>query len=231
MLQLKNNFNSKISTLPPPTNRDVTQYLPFTLKTAEEKHYRSISLIELSGEIFQCFLYKNANKALTVQDEDTFNTLLQFLQGPNPKIHFFFIDYAKENKVAEKGYTQADFLESAAIFFNNPSYNFFGKNTDAIYVVVTKSDLMPTGDNKTRVQQISEYLNENNYNNFINSLRAKCKKHSINNGRVLGTPFSLGTVYFNEICDFDDEASRNVIDILMRRIAPQKNSILDVFNK
>ena len=232
MLQLQNNFDSKISTLPAGTNVDVTQYLPFTLKKSNEKYYRSISLIELSGEIFQCFLYKNASIPLpTLQHENTFNTLLQFLQGPNPKIHFFFVDYEKENNVDQQGYTQANYLNAAATFFNNPEYNFFGKNTDAIYVVVTKSDLMPTGNTQSRVQQISEYLNENNFIGFINSLRAKCKKHSINNGRVLGTPFSLGKVYFNEICDFDNEASLNLIDILMRRIAPKKTSILDIFNK
>ena len=231
MLQLQNNFIEKISTLPAGTNTDVTQYLPFTLKKLSEKYYRSVSLIELSGEIFQCFLYKNANKPLpTVQHEETFNSLLRFLKGDNRKIHFFFIDYDRENSVDQDGYTQSNYLNAAATFFNSPQYNLFGNTTDAIYVVVTKSDLMPETTN-SRVQQISQYLQKNNYTSFINSLKAKCSEHSINNGRVLATPFSLGNVYFTELCDFNDETSRNIIDILMRRIAPRRNSLLDVFNK
>jgi hypothetical protein len=231
MLKLQNLFNNSIATLPAGTNTDVTQYLPFTLKKPKEKYYRSVSLIELSGEIFQCFLYKNANKNLpTEQHEETFNSLLRFLKGNNRKLHFFFIDYDRSNSVDQDGYTQANYLNAAATFFNNPQYNIFSKSTDAIYIVITKSDLMP-GDNKYRQQQLSQYLNKDNFTAFVNSLKAKCINHSINNGRLLGTPFSLGKVYFTEICEFDDLTSQNIIDILMRRIPQSKTSILDIFNK
>jgi hypothetical protein len=230
MLQLQNLFNNSIATLPGSTNTDVTQYLPFTLKKPKEKYYRSVSLIELSGEIFQCFLYKNANKPLKVQEEETFNSLLRFLKGDNRKLHFFFIDYDKSNRVDQDGYTQANYLNAAATFFNNPKYNIFRKSTDAIYIVITKSDLMP-GAKESRIQNLSQYLNRDNYTAFVNSLKAKCEEHSINNGRLLGTPFSLGKVYFTEICEFDDITSQNIIDILMRRIPQSKKSILDVFNK
>ncbi len=39
--------------LPPPTPLESTQYLPFTLNRAGESSKRSVSLIELSGEIFR----------------------------------------------------------------------------------------------------------------------------------------------------------------------------------
>lgn len=231
MLQLQNLFDGDIATLPSGTNTDVTQYLPFTLKKPNEKNYRSVSLIELSGEIFQCFLYKNANKPLpTIQHEETFNSLLRFLQGNNRKLHFFFIDYDKGNNKDQDGYTQANYLNAAATFFNNPEYNIFGQTTDAIYVVTTKSDLMP-GNKESRIEQVNKYLSENNFTSFVNALKAKCATHSINNGRLLATPFSLGKVYFTEICDFDDVTSRNIIDILMRRIPMSKKSILDIFNQ
>lgn len=230
MLQLQNIFDKKISVLPSGTP-DKTQYLPFTLQKTTEKNCRSVSLIELSGEIFQGFLYKNANKPFpTVEYEKTFNRLIDFLKSNNRKIHFFFIDYAKQNDLDQNNYTQANYLSAAAAFFNNPSNNVFRNTTDAIYVVVTKSDLM--GENlEIRLEKINNYLQGNNFTGFINSLRNKCKEHSINNGKVLGTPFSLGKVYFNEICDFNDESAKNIIDILMRRIKPQKNRILDLFNK
>lgn len=230
MVQLHNLFDSKITILPPATSTDVTQYLPFTIKKPNERNYRSVSLIELSGEIFECFYWKNANKPLpTEQHEETFNSLLQFLKGSNRKLHFFFIDYGMANFRDKKGYTQSDYLNAAATFFNNPQYNIFSK-ADSVYIIITKSDLMP-GDKGSRVQQVKDYLKDNNFISFVNSLKTKCKNHSINNGRLLGTPFSLGNVYFTEICDFDDTTAKNIIDILMRRIPKSKKSILDVFNK
>jgi hypothetical protein len=228
---LKNIFSHKISLLPAASPVDTTQYLPFTLKKPDEKYARSVSLIELSGEIFQCFLHKNANISLpTQQHEDTFDTLIRFLNGGNRKIHFFFVDYDKENNPDANGYTQSDYLNAAATFFNDKKNNLFSKTTDAMYVVLAKSDLMECGKHE-RVEQVSQYLQNNNFATFVNSLRNRCRENSINAKRILGTPFALGRVYFQHFCMFDDETSRNIIDILMRRIEPKKESILDFFNK
>ena len=231
MVKLKNIFSDRISFLPGPSPVDTTQYLPFTLKKRNEKYYRSVSLIELSGEIFECFLFENGKKPLpSPQHEKTFNNLIQLLNGKNRKIHFFFVDYDKENKVDADGYRQSDYLEAAATYFNNGRNNLFNKTTDAIYIVLTKSDLMDC-DKSDQINQISQYLQNNNFSAFVNSLRSKCEENSINGGRILATPFALGNVYFQQMCIFEDETSRNIIDILMRRIPQKKQSILDVFNK
>jgi hypothetical protein len=230
-VQLKNIFSNHISFLPAASPVDTTQYLPFTLKKFDEKYARSVSLIELSGEIFQCFFYKNANLSLPSQQcDDTFNSLIRFLNGGNRKIHFFFVDYDRGNNKDADGYTQADYLNAAATFFNDKRNNLFSKTTNAIYIVLTKSDLMDC-EKKERVSQVADYLQNNNFAAFVNSLRTKCRENSINAKRILGTPFALGKVYFQQMCVFEDETSRNIIDILMRRIAPKKQSILDVFNK
>jgi hypothetical protein len=231
MLQMKNIFSSQFSILPGPSPVDSTQYLPFALKKPDEEFYRSVSLIELSGEIFQCFLLKNANKPLpSPEHEATFDSLLHFLNGGNRKIHFFFVDYNEGNNLDNDGYCQSDYLNAAATFFNDKRNNLFSKTTDAIYIVLTKSDLIPCEKNE-RVNQLKGHLQSTNFSSFVNSLRSKCKKNSINGNRILGTPFALGKVYFQQICEFDSETASNIIDILMRRIEPQKQSILDVFNK
>jgi hypothetical protein len=228
MTRLKNIFINPISFLPPPSPTDSTQYLPFVLKKGGDAP-RSVSLIELSGEIFQCFYYKNANKDLpTSQHEETLDTLLRFLKGNNRKLHFFFVDYEKENKIDVDGYTQADYLQAAATYFQNN--DVFSSSTDAIYIVITKSDLMSCQQSDI-VGNLKDYLQDSNFTAFINSLKARCKEHSINAGKMLATHFSLGNVYFTQICSFNSETSKNIIDILIRRIAPKKKSILDVFNK
>jgi hypothetical protein len=228
MTRLKNIFVNQYGILPSPSPVETTQYLPFVLKKDKEKP-RSVSLIELSGEIFQCFYHKNANIPFPTQSHsDTFDTLIKFLKGNNRKIHFFFIDYEKENNVDSEGYTQGDYLSAASTFFKNN--DVFGKSTDAIYIVLTKSDLMPCGKNE-RVQCAKDYLKNNNFTAFVNALKERCKQHSINAGKLTVEPFSLGDVYFQQICSLDKDSSKKIVDILIERIAPNKKSILDVFNK
>jgi len=229
MTRLKNIFVGDHAILPPPSPLETTQYLPFTLKKADENHTRSISLIELSGEIFQCFYYKNAGLKLPSQShQDTFDSLNRFLKGGNRKIHFFFIDYDKGNRTDSAGYTQGDYLEAASTFFKNNEV--FGKSTDAIYVVLTKCDLMP-GPSEERLTKAREHLSNENFSSFMNTLKDNCKKHSINAGRLTIEPFSLGKVYFQQICDFNNASAMKIIEILLGRIRPSKKSILDFFNK
>ena len=236
--QLKNMFSDDGNAndyLPAPSPLDKTQYLPFTLKKPNEKVSRSISLIELSGEIFKCFFYKNASQPYPSKDhEDTFNSLNTFLKSDNRKIHFFFVDYDRENRPDKDGLKQSDYLAAASTYFKNNAV--FGKTTDVIYIVLTKSDLLldKQGNHvplNERVEYAKQHLNENNYKAFINTLKDNCKKNSINAGKLTVEPFSLGKVYFKQICDFDGSAAENIVEILMDRIAGSKKSILDIFNK
>lgn len=229
MKDLKNMFDNDIPILPEGNAVDDTQYLPFTLKKGKEKYYRSVSLVELSGEVFECFLFKNSDMEMpSPQHKKTFETLLKFLDSDNPKMHFFFVDYGRENRKDKKGNTQSDYLNAAATFFNKSGSGIFRKS-DAIYIVVTKSDLIP-GNTKDKGKLIKKYL-EKKFPSLVSSLRSKCNSiPKINNGKLLGIPFSLGKVYFDNICDFDNSSASNLIDILYRRIQPSANSLLTVFN-
>ncbi|MDR1937442.1 MAG: hypothetical protein LBQ73_02945 [Tannerellaceae bacterium] len=234
-IQLKNIFNADGNAndfLPAPSPVDTTQYLPFTLKYPEEKVSRSVSLIELSGEIFKCFLYQNSEQPFpTESHEKTFNSLNTFLESNNYKIHFFFIDYDRENSPDAQGIKPSDYLAAAATYFKNNAV--FEKNTVAIYVILTKSDLLIDENDKPvtgydkRVKYSKKYLENQNYESFINALKDNCKKYSINNGKLTIEPFSLGKVYFKVICDFDGSAAEKIIEILMKRIVGTKKNILD----
>lgn len=236
--QLKNVFsddNVANDFLPAPSPVETTQYLPFTLKKPTERQSRSVSLIEISGEIFKCFADKNAGEQLpTLMHENTFNSLNNFLKTNNRKVHFFFIDFGRENKPDSDGMKQSDYLAAASSYFKNNAV--FGKTTDAIYVVLTKSDLMmdDNGDpipKDKRVEYAKKHLSGHNYLAFINTLKDICKKYSINGGKLTVEPFSLGKVYFKDICDFEGSTAANFVEILMERIAGTRKSILDVFNK
>ena len=157
-----------------------------------------------------------------------------FLSSNNRKIHFFFIDYDRENRPDGNGLTQSNYLEAASTYFNNNKV--FGNSTDAIYVVLTKSDLLidENGNkvnNENRLEYAKRHLNSENYISFINTLKTICKKHSINAGKLTVEPFSLGKVYFQDICNFDGSTADNIVQILMDRIPVSRKSFFDVFNK
>lgn len=235
-MQLKNIFSDDgvaNDFLPAPSPVETTQYLPFTLKNPNERQSRSVSLIELSGEVFLCFAHKNAGEPFPTQShENTFNSLNKFLKSNNRKVHFFFIDFDRENKPDDNGMTQSDYLAAASTYFKNNAV--FGKTTDAIYVVLTKSDLMidesgnPIPKDK-RVEYAKKHLTGHNYLAFVNTLKDNCKKYSINGKKLTVEPFSLGKVYFKDICNFDGTAAANIVEILMERIAGTKKSILGEF--
>lgn len=238
-MQLKNIFSDNGTAddfLPAPSPVEVTQYLPFSLQRPDEKYPRNVSLIELSGEIFKCFLYKNSGRDFDTQEQmDTFSSLDRFLKSKNRKVHFFFIDYSKNNRADVSGFTQGDYLSAASTYFQRN--NIFGKSTDAIFVVLTKSDLLrdengnPINDFDSRVEAAKKHLQKSNYLSFINTLKMCCKKNSINAGRLTVEPFSLGKVYFNDICNFDGAAAERIVRILLERIPTTKKSFMDVLNK
>lgn len=238
-VQLKNVFshdNQANDFLPPPSPLETTQYLPFTLQKPGEKKKRSVSLIELSGEIFDCFYYKFYNKPFpTEAHEKTFDSVIKFLSSPNKKIHFFFIEAGRDNRKDRLGVKREDYLQAAASYLNL----MFNKTSDAIYVVLTKCDLLldENGNNvpEDRTKQIEyskKFLNDQGYGSFIENLKAICRENSINGGKLTVEPFSLGKVYFQQICNFDGRYADKLLDILLERIpaSNSKVSIFDFFN-
>jgi hypothetical protein len=208
---------------------DRTQYLPFTLKKENEKFARSVSLIELSGEVFKCFCKINLGEKLEGVLEKTFETLNNFLTNKNRKIHFFFIDY-DPTSIRQDSYTQSDYLEEASKYFTKNKV--FSKSTDAIYVVITKSDMIEGfgKDEKVLAQNINKYIDDN-YKAFDNYLTNLCKKESINGGRYDIIPFSIGDVYCKRICKINRRPSEIIINLLLDRIQSQKNTVLDFLKK
>jgi len=230
MTRLINIFNDDFGFLPAPSPVDVTQYLPFLLRRESgDKKLRSVSLIELSGEIFRCFYYANAKKPMPSEfHESTFRNLKNYLMSPNRKVHFFFIDYSIKNKLDSNNYTQGDYLNAAALYFRE--HSIFKDTTDAIYIVTTKSDLMPC-DSSQRKKHAVTHLNEK-FSSFVNTLKDICVKHSINGGKLTVEPFSLGEVYFNSICSLNESSPSQIVDILLERIIPRgKGGIGSFFNK
>ena len=227
--ELANQYINDIEKLPAKTSVQTTKYLPFVLNVGKDDP-RSVSLFELSGEVFEGFLHYEDPVVNSIwktpQKEESFNKLLRYLKGKNRKIHFFFVDYGRGNKKNKNGITQKTYLDAAANYFNK--HNIIDENTDAIYLVLTKSDLLEP-DRHKRKSKMNEEMKSSTYPSLVSSLRSICKKHRINGGILTGFPFSLGNVYFQTICHFEKESgAETIIEILTKRIQPDKGkSIFD----
>jgi hypothetical protein len=220
---LVNIFRNDCGYLPGRTNQDRTQYMPFLFYKRGEKNKRRISFFELSGEVFKYF-YEEANNSQIVDDYDreniekSFQTLKLLLKSNNQKIHFFFIDYNQETKhtADNNGLTQSNYLEAAATYFRDNN-EIFRKRTDAVYVIVTKSDEIRSDDKNTSAKS---FLNDN-FGSFMDVLKNQCKKYSVDFRVKL---FSIGNVYFKRICKINREYSTDIINDLLNRVKPVSDS-------
>lgn len=222
------NINKDCGYLPGRTNQDRTQYMPFLFYKRGKKNKRKISFFELSGEVFK-FFYEKANGAEIIDDysrediEKSFKTLNLLLNSNNQKIHFFFIDYNQETKhtIDDNNLTQSNYLEAAATYFRDNN-NILKKRTDAVYVVVTKSDEIK-GDN--RAESAKLFLQEN-FGSFMDVLQNQCKKNDVEFKVKL---FSIGDVYFKKICKIDRSYSTAIVNDLLERVKPVTNNGLRRF--
>jgi len=230
---LINIFNNQTAYLPAATQKDRTQYMPFLLKRRNEDKYRQLSFFELSGEVFKYFHELENNSNILADDdrgniEKAFETLDILLSSKNQKIHFFFIDYQQETKGTRDKHnlTQENYLNAAATYFRDRE-DIFKKKTDAVYVVVTKSDQIKS-DNENyknvngeiRTQLAGRFLSDN-FGNFMDVIKHRCKKDSVDfNVKI----FSIGDVYFKSICKINYYYATNIVEDLLKKVKPAGES-------
>ena len=161
--------------------------------------------------------------------ENTFQTLNGYLKNNNRKIHYFFIDYTPTS-IEQDAYTQSDYLQEAANYFNKNK--IFSKNTDSIYLVITKADLIEGygNDQEKLYENINKFI-DNNFKAFDVFLKNTCKKLSINAGKYDIIAFSIGDVYCKRICKINRKPAEIIIDTLFEKIPLQSKSIFDFLNK
>ena len=223
-------FRNEYGYLPGRTGEDRTQYMPFLFYQLGDNRKRRISFFELSGEVFRYF-YEEVNDAPMFNEyereniEKSFQTLKLMLDSNNQKIHFFFIDYNQESKhtTDKYGRTQTNYLEAAATYFRDKN-DILKKKTDAVFVVVTKADEIRSAD---RAGTAKDFLKEH-FGSFMGVLQTLCRKHAVDFKVKL---FSIGDVYFKQICKINRTYSTNIIEELLDRVKPEKRRITEIFNK
>lgn len=215
MNRLSNVFQkNRIGVLPPGTKTTNTYEMGMHVEDIEKKVH-PITCIDLAGELTRCMYKKDANEDLKDDEKSVLNTVTNILKDnrtDNRKIHFFVIEYGAEDRAYE-GLPQRIYLSAALNYIE--STGIFVKNTDAIFLLITKVDKINARGEELR-DKLRSYIKEN-YLGFYNGLEKICRDHYINNGKVEIQPFSLGEVCMQDFCLFKNEYAAEVVRAIIKR--------------
>lgn len=203
------------STLPPGTPTDAYFEMGFILREKKDKKEKEhpITCIDLAGELIEIMYKRNANEPITDLQENVLKTLTNVLvdkKTNNRKIHFFVIEYGAEKR-QYLGLTQPALLDASMQYIRQ--LGIFEKNTDKIYLLITKVDKTGKTGKGLKIELV-DYLKKY-YNNFYSQLKDICRSYEINGGEVEVLPFSLGTVCFQQYCKYEDIFAANIVKLLL----------------
>ncbi len=226
MTKLINLFqNREIGTLMEGTSVDSFYEMGFDLVDKEGKIH-PITCIDMAGELMRCMYKANAGDNMSETDEIMLDTLTKVLidnRSTSRKMHIFVIEYGAEDRLYE-GLPQRVYLEGAVSYIKNTG--IFKKDTDAIYIMISKADKVKNATKDT----FTDYINDK-YLGFYNGLEQICKDNEINKGKVEKIAFSLGEVCFQNYCRFNSRPAENVVSLLLQRSASFRGGKRGMFEK
>lgn len=205
--------NGEIGTLLEGTPVDSFYEMGFDL-VDKENRIHPITCIDMAGELMRCMYKENAGDPMSDSDIEMLDTMTKVLidnRSTNRKMHVFVIEYGAEDRKYE-GLPQKVYLGGAVSYIKDTG--IFKKDTDAIYIMITKADKAKNNSPSF----FNQYINDK-YLGFFNGLEQICKDNEINKGHVEKLAFSLGDVCFQNFCKFDARPAENVVNLILQRSA------------
>lgn len=173
--------------LPDSTSESQMVYMPLELRNTDQpSRQHPLNIIEMSGEVFRRS-YENG-----IDDK-----LRAYLSTKNQKILFFIIDYNwHTGNLSPMGEIVDQQTLLTGVLTDLDRYGTLNK-TDAVFVLVTKSDLFPSHADK--MEYCKRFIDEK-YLNFIVNLKELKEKYSRKSDFELKLyPYSIGEVKFKEL--------------------------------
>lgn len=205
----------EIFKLPEGNQTDEIFEMGYTFKKGNKEY--PVTFIDLAGETISSMFYSDANLSLSPQARSGLETACNLLTGNhkiNRKIHFFVLEYGGHTK-KYKDLTQETLLTGALSFIKETG--IFKTETDAVYLLLTKSDLTGASSEEERNKILGDYIT-NYYKQFYNGLKSLCAENEINGGNVDIVPFSLGDVCFQNLCLFDNTTAATVVELIVNKV-------------
>ena len=211
---LKNIFNpTGISKLPNSTSNSCIYDMNVDLKD-EKRRKHPITLIDLAGEIFKCIYFSSQNFVLDEDRQRILNTAFNYLKDKrNKKIMFFVVEYNGHNRIWDDNtnLNMSDYLDRCLNYLND--LKIISASVNGIYVLVTKSDMIPCAYQDQAVEA-QKYV-ENYFNGFWETLKEISKSCGVKDLKVI--PFSVGNVVAKQLCAFDGKYAKLVIDHICKK--------------
>lgn len=214
MSQLASLFKeNEVCVFPTNTQSNCIYEMQLSLRDEKNKEHE-LTLIDLAGEVFRAMYEKQAG--LIVSDEATVNTTMNYvLDQKNEKIHFFVVEYGKHYSNWH-GVRMDNYLDACANFL--AKNKILRKSTNAVYILVTKTDQIQCAP-EDRPRLAYEYIKEY-YPSFYNGLELACQQAGIGDFRVIS--FSMGDVFAQQLCLFDDLCAWKIINKLLLKTSATK---------
>ena len=216
MTRLSNIFkrNGDVGRLPVGNAISATYEMGFDL-VDDKKRKHPITCVDLAGELIRCMYKSDAQEPLTEEEQSVLGTLTSIMSDNrtgNRKIHYFVIEYGAEDREYE-GLGQEVYLDAAVAYINRTG--IFRKDTDAIYILISKVDKAKATGRELQ-EKLRDYMLKY-YRGFYNGLTTICADNEINGGEVEIQPFTLGTVCFEHYCKFKEDSAAQVVKTILDR--------------
>ena len=227
------------SVLPNGTPTDSFAEMGFDMTMANSDKYYPLTFVDLAGELLTA-IYAEAHNI--VLDDPAYDkaakafrrVLLDNHKEGNRKIHFFVIEYGAAGKKIKIGNDielgQDALLENVIDILNveDPMENPFKRDTDAIYVVLTKADRIKANTPSERREKANEYV-KTHYKGLVTAVRNVCRECELNGyvkpiagkdavkPKILVIPFSIGDVCFKSYCVLKEDSPMKVLNEIVSR--------------
>jgi hypothetical protein len=186
----------KLGILPQSTRADVLNYIPVPFYDKNNIPH-PISFIEMSGEKFtRTYMDADVSEGIGARN---------YLSNDNQKIIMFVVDYNTNRTGLDHQLlaTQSAQLEMTLSLLSRDGT--LGK-THAVFVVVTKCDLLPEQQDVNR--SVIHFLSTE-YKGFLNNCKRMQEKHGFN---LVVHPFSLGHFVLPKTYEYDEKYSKNIFE-------------------
>lgn len=222
---LSNVFHpDKLCNLVQSTNETSIAYARYTFNH-QKFGKRQCCLIDLAGETFKAMRDRLRHKEMSDDKSRCLDVATDFLRDTrNRKLHFFIVPFLEDPTEPVKGtdVCMEDFLHDCMQYLKEEKV--FNNSTDGIYIIVTKTDIMPGVTDANRDAKARDYVIAN-YPSLYNALTEVCRDNYINkfdNQPVRVLAFSIGELLTSDICRFDPKGGNRLIDIICDKSKKKK---------
>jgi hypothetical protein len=187
--------------VPGSTNDTGANYIAATFRS-EDNRKHDVNLVEMSGEFFKNTYHESS--AMGGRNIGANN----YLRNNNRKSIFLIVDYyvGAKNREAIHETTQEQMLDYVLTLLDRDGTL---NATDALFLVITKADLLPNGVDD--LASAEAFINDK-FLNLRNNIRDYQKKYGFQT-KIL--TFSLGRFMLGKTFEYNERSSKNMYDIIV----------------